>query len=147
MIHLKTVLLLSLFALIFGNTFGQAADIYLTINKIEGTNGQLVIGIFDNSTDFKEKANPFKAAKLEVTDSTVFYTFSDIPAGKYAMAVFHDENSDGKVNVKSMKIPIEGVGISGKKTGKLRPPKFKEMAFRLINDTTIIISLRYPGKP
>ena len=124
--------------------FGQSANIELTAQNFQGTEGQLIIGLFNKASDFKEKANPFRAVKLEISDSTVSYTFLDIPTGNYALAVFHDENIDGKANTKSMKIPTEGVGVSGKMP-KMRAPKFDDAVFKLENDTSIVIRLMYPG--
>ncbi len=145
MSYLKNTLTTSLLVFAFVFAFGQTANIQLTVQNINGTEGQLVIGLFDNPENFKDKTNPYRANKVAISDSLIFYTFSDIPNGKYAIAVFHDENGDGMVNTKSMKIPIEGVGVSGKKAGKLRPPKFEEVMFRLKNDTVIVIPLSYPG--
>jgi len=139
----------TLFTLIFVviaiSIYGQTAEIQVEIQNIEGQDGRLVIGLFDNASDFKEKAHPFRASKLEISDSTVTHTFSNITVGNYAIAVFHDTNGDGKVNTKSMKIPTEGVGVSGKMP-KLRVPKFEETAFKLKNDTVIIIRMVYPSK-
>jgi len=141
----KNILFIFLLLFFFGNTYGQTTNIQLSIQNIRGTDGQLVIGLFDSAEDFKAKANPYQAAKVKIADSTVLFTFSSIPNGNYAIAVFHDENSDGRVNTGSMKIPLEGVGISGK-MHKMRAPKFEDAVFRLENDTSMIILLMYPSQ-
>ena len=140
---IRTIFIL-LFVFATVSIFGQTAEIHVEIQNIEGTGGELVTGIFDNASDFKNKTKPFRASKIEITDSSVSYTYSDIPIGNYAIAVFHDTNGDGKVNTKSMKIPIEGVGVSGKMP-KMRAPKFEETAFILKNDTVIVIRMVYPS--
>ena len=146
MIPLRNILLAALLFLTVFSVFGQqTANIALEIQSVEGTNGQLIIGIFDNPIDFKNKEHPYKAVKLNITDSKVLYKFSDIPNGNYALAVFHDANTDGKMNVKSMKIPVEGVGTSGVMP-KMRAPKFADAKFSLENDTLIVIRLMYPAK-
>ncbi len=142
--HLKNIACILIFVFASVSIFGQTAEIHMEIQNIEGTGGELVTGIFDNATDFKNKTKPFRASKIEITDSSVSYTYLDIPIGNYAIAVFHDTNGDGKVNTKSMKIPTEGVGVSGKMP-KMRAPKFEETAFKLENDTVIIIRMVYPS--
>lgn len=122
---------------------GQGQNIKLIVQQIEGNQGQLVIGLFDDANSFKAKTNPLKAAKVNITDTTLAFTFSAIPTGNYCVAVFHDENGDGKVNTKSLKIPTEGVGVSGKMY-KIRAPKFEDAAFYLQNDTVIVIRMFYP---
>ena len=140
----KKILFLFLLFVFYGSAFAQTADIQLSIHHIEGSRGQLVLGLFENAADFQAKTNPYQAAKVKITDSTVSFTFPAIPKGDYAIAVFHDENEDGKVNTKSMKIPTEGVGISGKMQ-KMRAPKFEDAVFSLEGDTLIVIRLMYPS--
>ena len=106
-------------------SFAQTANIQLRIQNIRGTEGQLVIGLFNNAESFKAKQNPFKNTKVDIADSVISLRFLAVPKGEYAVAVFHDENKDGKVNTKSMKIPVEGVGISGEMR-KMRAPKFED---------------------
>ena len=43
--------------------------------------------------------------------------------------MFHDENSNGKLDTKFMGIPREGVGASNGAKGHLGPPKFEAAAF------------------
>ena len=38
--------------------------------------------------------------------------FNDIPPGTYAIAVFHDENANGKLDKNFLGIPCEGYGAS-----------------------------------
>jgi len=142
--YLKSILATSLLVFAFVFSFGQTANIQLTVQNIEDPDGQLVIGLFDNADYFKAKINPFRATKVDITDSVISYTFFDVTAGNYAIAVFHDENGDGKVNTKSMKIPTEGVGVSGKMP-KMRAPKFEDVAFKLVNDTVLVIQMVYPS--
>ncbi len=114
--HLKIFISTCIIIWISASAFGQTASIQVNAENIQGNEGLLVLGIFDNEDDFKNKSNPFQAIKLSFTGNEVSHTFSDLPLGKYGVAVFHDANGDGKLNTKSMKIPTEGVGTSGKMT-------------------------------
>lgn len=140
----KKNLLTCLFIVLVTITFGQTGTIHLHIKNIEKTTGELVIGVFDNEVNFKNKTSPNQASRVIVTGNSVSYTFSNLHLADYAVAVYHDENKDGKLNTKSMKIPTEGVGTSGKMT-KMRAPKFKDTSFSLTKDTTIVIQMMYPG--
>lgn len=62
-------------------------------------------------------------------DKKAVCEFSGIEAGTYAVSVFHDENSNGKLDTKFMGIPREGVGASNGAIGHLGPPKFDAAAF------------------
>jgi uncharacterized protein (DUF2141 family) len=68
--------------------------------------GQVVCALFSSASDFPKKAENAVAS------------------------VFHDENSNGKLDTNFMGIPREGVGASNDAKGHLGPPKFNAAAFR-----------------
>jgi len=83
------------------------------------------------------------AVTLEIKGESLSIDFKNISNSVYAIAVYHDENSDGKLNTAKLGIPTEGVsfsGISGKVT---RPPKFDDCSFELKNDTTVVVKMYY----
>jgi uncharacterized protein (DUF2141 family) len=55
--------------------------------------------------------------------------FFHVAPGTYAVSVFHDENSNGKLDTNLMGIPREGVGASNGARGHFGPPKFDDAAF------------------
>ena len=68
----------------------------------------------------------------------------DLPPGIYAVAVLHDENSNGKVETNILGIPKEGVSTSNNPHPKFRAPNFVESKFELPpNGTTIDIKMKY----
>lgn len=67
-----------------------------------------------------------------------------VPAGRYAVQAFLDENDNGKVDRALFGIPKEGVGFSNDAKITLGPPKFAEAAFDYDGGLkTIHFSLRY----
>lgn len=63
-------------------------------------------------------------------------TFDPIPAGTYAVACFHDENNNGKLDTALFGIPIEGVVASNHAKGVMGPPSFKDAKFSFKGVTT-----------
>jgi uncharacterized protein (DUF2141 family) len=55
--------------------------------------------------------------------------FRPVPAGTYAVACFHDENGNGKLDTGLFGIPKEGVCASNGATGTLGPPSFNDAKF------------------
>jgi len=138
--------LTSFFLLVIVYTFqiyGQTATIKVEVTNIQSIKGNLKMGIFNRVHDFRLKSNPYLKASKKVTDSIVDFTFENVPFDRYAVAVFHDENSDDTLNVKKFGIPIEGVGFSGKFNSRIKPPDFPLASFRLKSDTTISIRMIY----
>jgi uncharacterized protein (DUF2141 family) len=56
--------------------------------------------------------------------------FTGLRPGTYAISVFHDENSNGKLDTNFLGIPKEGVGASNDAKGHFGPPKFADAAFQ-----------------
>ncbi len=142
---LKTFLTVVLPLLAFLSAYGQTAAVSVRVEGIRPDRGYLMVAVFDNAEAFKNKAKPLSRARIEASDNTLTTEFRELAPGRIAVAVFHDSNGDGQLNVRSMKIPVEGVGMSGNYT-RLRLPKFEEAAFNLKQDTLIVIRMRYPAK-
>jgi len=132
-----------IFICISGKSIGQTADLKVVVTHINETKGNIRIGVFDNTLDFKSKKNPIASAEISAKDSTVYYVFSNLTCERIAVAIFHDRNKNGELDTKKLGIPIEGVGFSSKVASKLHQPVFPEASFLLKNDTTIFINLYY----
>lgn len=75
----------------------------------------------------------------------VVLTFRDVRPGRYAVALLHDENGNGKADRAAMMIPREGFGFSRDAKVRFGPPKFGEAAFDVgagAHDT-LVIRMRY----
>ena len=83
--------------------------------------------------------------EIEVSDlSEVTVQFDNIPAGKYAIAIFLDENDNYKLDRNLFGIPKEKYGFSNNVLPALRAATFEESIFTLTDDkrTTIVINLK-----
>jgi uncharacterized protein (DUF2141 family) len=58
------------------------------------------------------------------------YSFDPVPAGTYAVACFHDENKNGKLDTGLLGIPKEGTVASNQAKGFMGPPSFEAAKFR-----------------
>ena len=77
--------------------------------------------------------------RQELTIST-----RSLPRGTYAIAVFHDENSDGKLATNFLGIPKEGFGFSNNPAILFGPPPFQRASFALgAADADVSIRLKY----
>ena len=65
-----------------------------------------------------------------ISDEKASCEFSQIEPGTYAVSVFHDENSNGKLDTNFLGIPREGVGASNDARGHMGPPKFDAAHFQ-----------------
>jgi|GEM_PF-1722631 len=116
------------------------ATLMVTINRLESTQGQLLIALFDNPKGFPEAgAGAFRSLKTEITGDSVTVCFCGLNPGIYAVCFVHDKNMNGELD-KNFGIPVEKYGVSNNVRMGFGPPKFEEAKFYLgSNDTTIYI--------
>lgn len=85
----------------------------------------------------------YRLLKTEITNRSAKITFQDVPAGIYAVNIFHDENGNGKID-KGFLLPKEGIGFSNYESIGLRnKPSFEKASFRVEGDTSIVIKVIY----
>jgi uncharacterized protein (DUF2141 family) len=67
-----------------------------------------------------------------VANSASTCAFDPIPAGVYAIACFHDENKNGKLDTGLFGIPTEGTVASNHAKGFMGPPSFDKAKFSFL---------------
>jgi uncharacterized protein (DUF2141 family) len=142
----KSLYLIALVApFLFGFRTPPAGGVSIKIKGIEGNKGQLALLIFNGSTGFpSDHTKAMKQAMVPITGNTVVYTFTDLPAGTYAVTVMHDENNNNTLDTNMFGIPEEGIGVSNDALSMFGPPAFKECAFTHNGSSTSIeITLDY----
>ena len=111
--------------------------IHVDVEGLRSDRGQVLCALFSSAADFPKKADKAVAhAKSEIVGGHATCEFQGVPPGTYAIAVFHDENSNGKLDTNFMGIPREGVGASNNAKGHFGPPKFSAAAFQLSDGQT-----------
>lgn len=123
--------------------YAQTGGVSVTVNQVDiEKGGKVNIGIYDEK-GFPVIGKGVKEVALEVKETTVVYVFEKIPAGKYAIAVFQDVNSDGKLNKNLVGAPKEPYGFSKNLYGMFGPPSFADVSFDVVEDqiTSLAINL------
>lgn len=121
-----------------------ASSINVEVTNISNKNGQIVIGLYNkDDNSFGDVSKFYKSAILDVYSTRVIYRFKNIPNGAYAIAVFHDENGNGKLDKNFLGMPKEGYVFSNNVRPKLRGATFKESQFMLNSYKKIDIKLGY----
>ncbi|MFM2285100.1 MAG: hypothetical protein RLZZ543_597, partial [Bacteroidota bacterium] len=83
-----------LFSLFFTSAFSQySSKMEIRINGIRNTKGHVLIAVFRSADGFPDKKDKaFVRERIPATVGSLSLSLKDIPAGKYAIAVIHDEN-------------------------------------------------------
>jgi uncharacterized protein (DUF2141 family) len=84
----------------------------------------------------------FATAVVPISDGQAFAVFEEVPAGPFAVSVFHDEDSDGELDSVALGIPSEAYGFSGNARDIFGPPSFKEAQIELAAGEAKQITIR-----
>ena len=107
-----------------------AGDIVVEVAELHSNDGKVACALFtpEHAASFpgtmaiKEMMVPIKQLKATCR-------FTDLQKGVYAVAVFHDENDNGKLDTNFLGIPVEGSGASNNAQGWMGPPTFDDARF------------------
>lgn len=120
-----------------------AGDLTVAVNGIRGGEGEIRLMLFDREEGFRKEDKARQKLALPAVAGTVNAVFPGLPAGRYAVMVYHDENGNGKLDLRFGMFPKEGYGLSTNPK-PLGPPKFKDAAFEVADtDSRIDIRLDY----
>lgn len=109
---------------------GQAADLVVAVDGVRAADGQVKLMLFDREEGFRKEDQARQVLTVPAASAGVAATFAGLPPGRYAVIAYHDENGDGKLNLRFGMFPKEGYGLSNnpRLSG---PPKFRDAAFEL----------------
>ena len=136
-----TLTLISLCLVLGGLCLAQGI-LVVNIKNIKNTNGDILIGLYDSTSNFPRKVSTGKVVKVE--DKEMQITFADIKPGNYAVSVLHDENQNKDLDQGKLGIPKEGYGFSNNVMGVMGPPSFRKARFRVpAGKSSITIKMKY----
>jgi len=121
--------------------FAQTGTIVVNVSGIENNTGKIQIGLYNSEKTFPTYGKHFKGAEPNANTSGVSYTFTNIPTGTYAVAVWHDEDEDKTMNKNLFGSPTENYGFSRNIYGSFGPPSFEEVSFKLNSGKKITLKI------
>ncbi len=104
------------------------------VQGVKSSLGNINIAIYNRSQGFLEFEKVFKVDRIAAQEATTNFKIMDLPNGEYAVAIFHDENGNDKLDTNWLGIPKESVAFSNAKIKAFGPPSYKECAFNLNRD-------------
>ncbi|MYN11325.1 DUF2141 domain-containing protein [Pseudoduganella aquatica] len=110
----------------------QAGTLTLDLKGVQAGQGNLVIALYNSSEDFLKK--PLRKLTVPAANAAMRVDLTDVPAGDYAVSLFQDINSDGKLDTRMFGIPTEPTGTSNNAKGSFGPPKYEAARFTVSAD-------------
>ncbi|MDO6432821.1 DUF2141 domain-containing protein [Flavitalea sp. BT771] len=137
-------LLLSMLSLSLSFAGRTQLPVKVKVDKLSGRTGSIYLAVYNSAATYMD---PQKCLRSKITAvknvKTVLIDLGELPAGRYAIALFLDENGNGQIDKNILGIPKERYGFSGNRHPWFRAPDFEEAAIDVdATHTTVSISLR-----
>ncbi|MEZ4810064.1 MAG: DUF2141 domain-containing protein [Allomuricauda sp.] len=114
--------------------------ILVNIHNVQSADGTINVAAYASDGTFLSTDGAIKGSSVPAHKGIVTLKIEDLPAGKYALAVFHDENGNGELDTNWLGIPKEKVAFSKGKAHMFGPPKYSECTFDVVSDYEIDIA-------
>ncbi len=106
-----------------------AADLTIRVDEAKAAGGVIMVAVFNSEGSFLRQPAQSGGAPAAADGTTV--VIKDLPEGEYAFAVYHDANSNGKMDKNILGIPTEDYAFSNNAVGKMGPPSYATAKFSL----------------
>ena len=133
--HITAALLAT--ALSTGAAYG--ADLTVSVGDIKTTDGQLMLSLVGSEEQLADANSALASLILTPSTEGVSFTLHNLPAGTYGIQLFHDENSNSKLDANMIGIPKEPWAFSNNAAGSFGPPKWKDIRFEISAEDTAVV--------
>ena len=110
---------------------GDSVEVSVTVEGFRNEDGSCRLLLFDSEEGFPDSRGRAVAELSAVIRGGEAVFIFRVRLGRYAIAILHDENSDGKMDKTWYGKPKEGFGASRNPKIGLGPPGFDESALIL----------------
>lgn len=111
------------------------------VHNVQSDKGDVNVAVYNSDATFLSFDEVYTTGTEAAHQGIVKLQIEDLPSGEYALAVFHDENGNGKLDTNWLGIPKEKVAFSKGKMKTFGPPKYRECSFWITSDYEIDIRL------
>lgn len=134
-------LILGLAAALLSGASLPTGEVSATVTGLRSAKGQVLACLTAQPSAFPACEKDPEAHTLIVpAKATLKLDFGAVPSGRYAIALIHDENANGKLD-KRLMIPREGFGFSRDAPVRMGPPSFGNAAF-MVDSASEHLSIR-----
>jgi uncharacterized protein (DUF2141 family) len=125
-------------------TFTETSTLTVEVTGIKPATGNVILSLYNKAEGFPESAEAtFHTASIPVKEGKVSIPLRNTPKGTYAIAFFHDANSNGKMDYNFVGLPKEGYGFSNDAMGSFGPPSFKAASFTYTGKEKVTMKVKY----
>lgn len=143
------IILQSFLAIVLLSSFSiqkqETCSLTIEVSELRNSKGTVLFALYNREDAFPDEhyKKYFKKLTGKIVNGASSVTFENLPEGKYAVNILHDENNDGKIK-KGIILPKEGIGFSNYKSiGFSNRPTFSKASFNVLSDKKIKVNIIY----
>ena len=119
------------------------ATLKVSVHAIKEPKGELFIGLYNSESTFKNTDSVYMDRIIPIDSSIMVTYFEGLPPGNYALTMFQDKNSNGKMDKGIFGQPKEKYGFSNNPKIMFKSPGFDKCMFPVsVRDTTVYIKMK-----
>lgn len=115
------------------------AQLSVEIGKFKKKQGFLVVLVYDSKETWlgddivmERRISVAESVAYETSDTAELISLTiELPPGEYALSLYHDVNSNGKLDSNFIGIPKEPAVVSNNAPARFGPPKYRDAKFSL----------------
>lgn len=123
----------------------RTATLTVEVEHLRNAKGRVQFALYDRDGTIPDEhyEHWYKLGTAPINDGKATYTFINLPPGRYAVNILHDEDANGKID-KGLFLPKEGIGFSNyTSVGPMNRPNFKKASFALEGEMRVLVKMIY----
>lgn len=109
----------------------KAAELEIRVEGLRNGEGKVRMGVCGDPACYDRGSGFLINAVEDANKDGVRFELKDLKPGRYALMIFHDENSDDHHDSNWLGLPVEGFAFSNNATPGFGKPDFDEVAIDL----------------
>jgi len=116
----------------------KAADLVVEVGGVRDAAGKVMVALHAprDGVSFPDIAGAVAAQWRIAEPGMLRFAFPGLKPGRYAVAVYHDENDNGELDANILGMPTEGFGFSNDAKGFAGPPDFEAAAVEVSGEAS-----------
>lgn len=126
-------------------TADGSVGLLVRIHNVRSAEGKVTVILYGgNPAEFLAKGKRLDRVRVSAQRGVVTACLQLRAPGTFALAVYHDEDGDGRMTRNFVGLPAEGYGFSRDAAAALGPPSFAEVAFEAKAGSNVLdVTMRY----
>lgn len=112
-------------------TADDSGRVEIDLSGVRNTKGQILAAIYNSEKSWLDPHKSLRKQKFAPKGATLQLAFGQLPPGNYAISIAHDENNNGKLDMRWFPFPKpkEGAALSRNPKPRMGPPTWEDSVF------------------